>query len=231
MKRAGQWLTWIGAILLVGALAGGVTLAVSGFRSLAAFDSEAVAVSGPDNSIEHRFDAGERIQLYTRGANGVYLGPVPSCEITGPAPVEAGRGARSSVTVGAQSWISFAEYRFTESGVYRITCDQSGVRVAPAVSAMGLVGGVGGVFLAVFGGAIGFVVLVTGIVLWVLGSRRRSGPPHPGGGPQASYPPGGPPPHPPTGPAPYPPAGPATSYPPGAAPPPDPPRPGSAEPR
>jgi len=177
MTRAGKWLTAVGAVILVAGVVGGVLIAVNGFRSVLAFGDEEIKVNGPGNSITHHFDAGEKIALYTYGANGVYVGPTPKCDVTGPAPLKPGSSVVNSVTVNQRSRISFASFVVEQSGQYRFTCDQSGVTIAPPLSSVGILGGVGGIFLAVFAGIIGVVLLLVGIVLWVVGrGRARSAP-------------------------------------------------------
>ncbi|MFV0434389.1 MAG: hypothetical protein ACK5LO_10455 [Leucobacter sp.] len=174
MKVAGIWIAIVGAAIIVGCVLGGVFMAVNGLRPMVMFSDSEIDVGDSGNTLEHYFDAGQEMQLYTNGANGVYVGTIPNCDIDGPAPVKHGASTRSSVTIGARSRISFQSVVFPESGTYAITCDQSGVTVAPPASAVGLMSGIGGIFLTFFGGALGFVVLIVGIVLWVLGARKRA---------------------------------------------------------
>ena len=175
MKRAGKWLTVLGGVVLVGAIVVGTLLAVGGFRQMMNFDEESIPVAsaaGGTYRVEHHFDQGQKIALYTYGANGVYVGPVPRCEITGPAPVRAGGKVTSSVTIGQQSRISFASYVIDVAGTYRVTCDSAGVTIAPPLSGTGIVSGAVGIFAAIFGGMVGMFTLLAGVALWVVGARR-----------------------------------------------------------
>ncbi|GAB09183.1 hypothetical protein GOARA_031_00080 [Gordonia araii NBRC 100433] len=187
MKRAGKWITAIAAAVIVLSIVGGILLAVGGFRQIVNFDDESIAVAGPGNTVTTHFDAGQKVALYTYGANGVYVGPRPRCQISGPAPVKPGRAVTSSVTIAQQSRISFASYVIAESGDYRVSCDSPGVTIAPPLSAGGIIGGVGGIMLAIFGGILGIVGLFAGIMMWALGGRRPN-PPPPSGPPYSTDP-------------------------------------------
>lgn len=175
MKRAGVWITWISIVVILGSAIGGIWMTASGFLSIFGGSSNALELSGPGNSIEHDFEAGTEWQLYTYGADGVYVGPVPSCTMdAGPAPVQEGTAIRNSITIGAQSRISFASIVFVESGTYRFSCDQSGVTMMPVSSVVGDSLGIfigmtiltTGVFFGLFG-------LIIGIFLWVFGAGRQ----------------------------------------------------------
>lgn len=194
MKRAGKWLTIGGAVVLIASVVGAIVLAIGAFRQVMSFEDDSIAVSGPQgNVVEHHFDKDQKIALYTYGANGVYVGPIPNCAITGPAPVRPGRNVTSSVTINQRSRISFASYVIAESGTYRVSCDSAGVTIAPPLSGAGIMGGVLGIFAASFGVILGLMALIAGIVLWVMGSKRAklpSGPGQPPSGP--GQPPSGP---------------------------------------
>ena len=111
MKRAGKWLTIGGALVLVASIVGAVLVVIGVVREVSNFDSDSIAVSGPQgNVVDHHFGKGQKIALYTYGANGVYVGPIPNCAVTGPAPVQPGKNVTSSVTVSQRSRISFASY-------------------------------------------------------------------------------------------------------------------------
>ncbi|HNP55962.1 MAG TPA: hypothetical protein PK331_01305 [Gordonia sp. (in: high G+C Gram-positive bacteria)] len=181
MKRAGKWLTIGGALVLVASIVGAVLVVIGVVREVSNFDSDSIAVSGPQgNVVDHHFGKGQKIALYTYGANGVYVGPIPNCAVTGPAPVRPGKNVTSSVTVNQRSRISFASYVIAESGTYRVACDSAGVTIAPPLSGAGIMGGVLGVFAASFGVILGLMALIAGIVLWVMASRRANRPPGPG---------------------------------------------------
>ncbi|MFT3898850.1 MAG: hypothetical protein QM728_01205 [Gordonia sp. (in: high G+C Gram-positive bacteria)] len=191
MKNAGKWLIILGAAGAIISIVAGVVLAVVGLRPVARMEQDAVAVDGPGNSVEQHFDKGREFTLYTRGANGVYIEDPPKCPVTGPAPLRRIEGSYSSITIGAQSRISFATYRVNQAGTYRIVCDRPGVTIASAVNPLGIMGGIGGGLLALFGGMLGVVMVALGIVLRVVGGRKATpptGPPAAGSWPGADTP-------------------------------------------
>lgn len=170
MKRLGGWRILIGAAVSTAVVILGIWLAVNGFRQVMGVQDDAVPVGGAGNSVAVHWAGGQKVALYTYGANGVYVGPIPQCSITGPAPLRPGGAVTSSVTVGPNSRISFASYVVVVPGTYRVTCDTPGVTIAPPLSATGMVGGIGGIFLAIIGAA----VLVIALARWVsvLSSHR-----------------------------------------------------------
>lgn len=174
MKRAGQWITWLSVIVILASVVGGTWMAASGFISMFRGSTDALELSGPGNSIEHHFEAGTEWQLFTYGANGVYVGPVPICAMdAGPAPVQPGTAVRTSITTGAQSRISFASVVFVESGTYRFSCDRSGVTMAPASGMGDSLGVFAGITILITGLIFGFFGLIVGILLWAIGASRK----------------------------------------------------------
>lgn len=161
----------LGAVVAVLSIVVGVVLAVVGLRPATRIEAKSIPVAGPGNSVEHHFDADEKIVLYTPGTNGPYQESPPRCSITGGS-VSQTATPNSSVTLSGVNQVSFAAYTIATAGTYRITCDRSGVTIAPPLSVGGILGGVGGILLAVFGGLVGLVMFVVGLVVTL--ARRRT---------------------------------------------------------
>ncbi len=176
MKRAGIWLTWSGVALIVLGIGAAIALGATSVSSLTG-NEDPIPVSGPGNSLEAYFEEGEHMQLWVSEINGFAGAPEPECEITGPAEIQPGTQAQSSVTVMGRTRESFASFRIVESGVYTVVCDQDGVTVAPPLSVQGIFAGALAVIAAVGGGTFGLVLAVPGVILWVLGNRPAQAPP------------------------------------------------------
>lgn len=170
MRLTGIWLTWIGGIVIVGAIAVAVMLAMAELNSSGS-EVDPIPVSGPGNSVEHFFEAGEETQLWITRPAGIRTGSTPVCEIDGPEAVEPGSHARVTTTILNTTRESFASIRFVESGWYTITCDQAGVDIAPASDFGGTVLRFFGIFGAVLLGGFGVLLAVLGVVLWIIGRR------------------------------------------------------------
>lgn len=187
MKRAGVWLTWSGATIMLLSLVAFVVLLIGVIRA-AGGGEDNVRVSGPDHSARVYFEAGDEAMLWATRPAGISLIETPTCEVDGPAEVQPGPNVRSSTTVLNTTKESFASLRFVETGWYTFTCDSAGVEVGPPVNITGSALQFFGVFMAVVVGVLGLIMTGVGIVLWVVGARRAR--PHPAA---AHYP--SPPPH------------------------------------
>ena len=95
-----------GALVLVASIVGAVLVVIGVVREVSNFDSDSIAVSGPQgNVVDHHFGKGQKIALYTYGANGVYVGLIPNCAVTDPRRCGQGKNVTSSVTVNQRSRI------------------------------------------------------------------------------------------------------------------------------
>ncbi|GAA3956889.1 hypothetical protein [Gordonia caeni] len=231
MKTAGKWLTWTGLAIGIVTVVVGIVMAIVGFGKLTDVVNDSFRVTGPT---QHTARSGDVLVLYAPSSS---VAGDPVCAITGPAPTRPGPIERNTdFTYDDRNISAFASYRFTQDGTYTIDCDRSGVVAGPELPVSGIFTGAGGVLLAVFGGLLGAVMLVLGVILWIIGANRAKTPPAPPawqggapyagqpyqpGAPQQSYRPGAPgqpyrpsvpqPPYPPaTGQPPYPPETPDT---------------------
>ncbi len=205
MAGVGKVLTWLGAALMLICVVVGVILAVNGFGKVADQTSQAFAING---SVTRHLDADTELTLYAPGTvSGPYSDPLPTCAVTGPGVERVSTMQSGSFTFDNTTVRSFAQYRITAAGDYVIDCGDGYAVGAPPLSLSGVFSGVGGVLLAVFGGGLGLLVTIVGIILWVVGRNRRNRDQTP-----PAAPPGYPPGYPPTG---YPPTGqPPTGQPP-----------------
>lgn len=175
MAGVGKALTWFGAAILVVSLAIGIPLAVIGFAKVTDLTSQAYAVNG---SATKHYWARETIVLYAPGTqNAGVEDALPTCTVSGPGAQQQRSSSTGSFTFDNRTVRSFAEYYLTQPGDYTITCDTDYVVAGPKISVGGILSGVGGVLVAVFGGGIGAVLLVVGVILWCLGRRPPRTPP------------------------------------------------------
>lgn len=154
----------LGSVVLALSVIIGVVLAVIGFGGavsdlddLEVFDSGSGTVTA---------EAGDSLQVYAEeGA------PVPNCSIDGPA---VGEGTSQNSTAGTDeaTWVSVDSFTAEEAGEYEISCDQGPIAVGPPVSIGGIFAGLGGILLAIGGGALGFLLLLIGVI-WLI-VRKRS---------------------------------------------------------
>ncbi|MGW0038175.1 hypothetical protein [Gordonia sp. NPDC003376] len=196
MAGVGKVLTGLGAALMLISVVVGVILAVSGFGKVADQTSQAFAING---SVTRHLDAGAQLTLYAPGTTaGPYPDPLPACAVTGPGVERDSTTQSSSFTFDNTTVRSFAQYRITAAGEYVIDCGNGYAVGAPPLSLSGVFSGVGGVLLAVFGGGLGLLVTIVGVILWVVGRNRRNReripPTAPPGNPPPGYPPSGQPP-------------------------------------
>lgn len=197
MKTTGKWLTWSGLLIAVFCVAVGVVLAVRGFSTISDVTDRAVTIQSAPTP--YLAESGDVIVLYSRSDTAA---PAPSCSFD-PGTVEPRPDPDTSLTYEGGSIGSFAAYRATADGVYYIDCHGANVVAAPPVSVRGVLSGAGGVMLAVFGGGLGALLLIVGVILWIVGAgrARTAAQPLPGGYPPSvgGYPAGYPTPYPPAG--------------------------------
>ncbi|UPW10580.1 hypothetical protein M1C59_07035 [Gordonia terrae] len=163
MRRWGKILTLVGVVILVLSVAVGVILAVAGIGNVVDQADKAFQV---DPTAEQYYDAGDEFQLFsTSASNGV-----PACEITGPAALAPGTNTTTEFTFDGSGVESFDSFQVVESGTYSFRCDSPAV--VASLDASGIFSGVGGVLLAVFGGGLGGLLALVGIVLWIVAGRK-----------------------------------------------------------
>ena len=163
MRLWGKILTAVGIVVLVASLAIGIALAVGGISQVVDQAEQAFVV---DPTGEQNYAAGETFALFTPESSA----GDPSCEITGPAALERESGVTTEFTYDGTQVRSFESFGVKESGTYSFTCSDR--VVVATIDLGGIFSGVGGVLLAVFGGGLGAVLLLIGIVLWAIAGRK-----------------------------------------------------------
>lgn len=187
MRAVGRVLFWIGAALIVVCLVIGTLVAVTGFTRVADAASDTTAVSGPtDVTLEE----GERLLFYVPGEPGepnTYSDSPPTvaaadanCTVTGPAPREIRSPGTHHVTTNGQTRVSDGGFEAGSAGTYTVTCapvPDAEVVLGPPTDVGGILGGIGGVFIGVFGAIGSGVITVLGLVLWLVGrsTMRKHG--------------------------------------------------------
>lgn len=165
-SKAPKILIILGAVLLALSLIIGVVLAVIGIggvvggtQDLEVFDSGSGTITAEE---------GESLQIFAEeGA------PAPSCTVDGPS-VGEGTSQSSTIGIGGRSWVSVDSFTAEQAGDYTVTCGDSPIAVGPPVSIGGIFAGVGGILLAVFGGALGFLLLLIGVILVIVRKKRTA---------------------------------------------------------
>src|SRR5699024_5563188 len=76
---------------------------------------------------------------------------------------------------GETTWVSVDSFTAEQAGDYEVTCDDAPVAVGPPVSIGGIFAGLGGILLAVLGGALGFLLLLLGVILLIVRKRSACG--------------------------------------------------------
>ena len=152
----------LGIVILALSVIGGIVMAVLGFTG-ASSDLEVISGTG---SVEAEAD--DVLQLYAKeGETGAM------CSVTGPSPSALGEGTdqTSTITQDGITWISVDSFTAKETGTYEFDCAGDEVAVGPPVSGGAIVAGIGGIFLAIAGGAVGLLLVVTGVIILLV---RRS---------------------------------------------------------
>lgn len=163
-SKAPKILIIIGSVILGLSVIIGVVLAIIGFTGAASSMNELEVLDSGSGTITA--EEGESLQIYAEEGAAI-----PSCEIDGPA-VGAGTSQSSTIGDGGTTWVSVDSFTAEQAGEYEITCDDGPVAVGPPVSIGGIFAGLGGILLAVFGGALGFLLLLLGVILLIV--RKRS---------------------------------------------------------
>ena len=164
-SKAPTILLIIGGIILVLGVGIGVVMAVAGIGgAMDTIDELEVHDSGSGTLTA---EAGQTYQLYA-----LQDGPTPSCAVDGPA-VGPGTFQSSTITTRGSSWISVDSFTAQEAGQYSFDCSEGPVAVGPPVSIGGIFTGVGGILIAVLGGALGLGLMILGLIL-LLVQRSRS---------------------------------------------------------
>lgn len=196
MRSIGRLLFWIGGILTIVCIAGGVVLAVSGFTRVA----ESASISHPvDGPTEIDLEAGERMLYYVPGVvdpstagsgHGSGYGSgygsdddsdspdyVPAgsahCSATGPSVVDIRPGGTKHTTSrGGETRVSDGGFTAENAGTYTVTCNPDAgidVTLGPPTDVGGILSGIGGVLAGVFGALAFGAVTLLGLVLWLVG--------------------------------------------------------------
>lgn len=163
MKKAGTIVLVLGVIVLVASVAIGVIVAVVSIRGSVSAVADGTRFTG---STEVHVEQGDVLQLYHLDGK-----ETPTCEVIGADGSEPEHAIQtSSVDLSDGSWVSFEQYRATTTQDYTVTCDsQEQLLAAPPLSVGGIFAGVGAILLAIFGGGIGFVAAVVGLILMLVG--------------------------------------------------------------
>lgn len=162
-SKAPKILIILGSVILVLSVIIGVVLAVVGFGGLASGASELEVFESGSGTVSA--EAGESLQIYVEeGA------PVPSCTIDGPA-VAPGTSQTSSRGTGEVTWVSVDSFTADEAGEYAVSCGDTPIAVGPPVSIGAIFTGLGGILLAIGGGALGLLLLVIGVILVLVRKR------------------------------------------------------------
>ncbi|PWH06633.1 hypothetical protein DEO23_06710 [Brachybacterium endophyticum] len=168
MKKAGLILLILG---IIGFVIGVVVLVVSIIGVVGVAKKVADESTTFTGTTTLQLEAGKDMQAYK-----VQGESTPSCIIVGADGTEPETGtisASSSTPADGQQWESFGSFTAKTTQEYSITCDgDQEVMVAPPLSVGGILGGVGGIVASVFVGVVGFLLVVTGVVLLIVGRNR-----------------------------------------------------------
>ena len=182
MRGVGRGLFWTGLALLLVSVAVGVIVAYMGFSRLAESAGDRQPVDG---SVQVTLQQNERRLYYvpaeahqSTGSDGetdtTYTPLAQSnCTVEGPDAKEIQVHGTQQFTQNGRPHIADGGMIAHEAGTYTVTCSptpaDAEVVVAPPIAVGQIVGGVGGILIAVFGG-LGFgLVAVLGLILWLVG--------------------------------------------------------------
>lgn len=163
-SKAPKILIILGSVILALSVIAGVVLAFIGIGGVAGGLSELEEFDSGSGTISA--EAGDSYQIYAEeGAER------PTCTVDGPS-VGEGTSQSSSISDSETSWVSVDSFTAEEAGEYSIDCSKGPIAVGPPLSIGSIFAGVGGVLLAVFGGALGFLLLAVGVILLIVGRRK-----------------------------------------------------------
>ena len=167
-SKLGPILAAVGAVMLVAGVVLGISVGRS-FMQIIPSASQSTPVMG------------ETFVTVTGGDSLVLYAPsgiMPVCDIIGPTEavpnIDLG-GSSYQFSVNNVNYESMARIGGPgePEGEYTVSCDQSGLLIAPPLDVGDIVGSVGGLLGVIALGGIGFTLLVVGLIVWLLGRRRR----------------------------------------------------------
>ena len=165
MAKAGKVLMILGVVILLLSLIVGGILAYRGGSGVVETMDDLQTINNGQATISA--EEGDVLLLLKRESAAT----APSCQVTGPdgqdVPLET---PTTSTTIN--EWKSFAAFTPSTSGDHSITCDAEAA-VSPPLSVSGIFGAVGGVLLLIGGSLLGLFLLGLGLLLWLLGRRRK----------------------------------------------------------
>lgn len=166
-SRAPRILMIIGAVILLLSLIAGGIAGFAGISKAVSIGDEVTVIQG---SGSFQADAGERVIAYKpEGA------PIPECAVNSPdgSQIETGLSASYTFSDDGQNWESFDAITAPTAGEYQVQCPGGDtIAMGPPVSVGGILAGVGGILTAVFGGGLGLLLLVAGLI-WHFVSRGK----------------------------------------------------------
>ena len=161
---------WVGAVILVGSIVGGVVLIVTGFAG--AF-TRPIDASG-DGATITATEADATFAIYEEGFGGTFgIGNPPPCSVAGPGgepEVRASLGA-TTLSLGSTTYHDVGRFTVPSPGSYTVRCDAP-LAVGPSLEIAGTVARTFlGIGLIILGFIVGLIILiVTGVTR---GSRKR----------------------------------------------------------
>lgn len=167
----GKILTFGGAgVLLLSILA--MVLGGAGLLSSVSHLADDAVIVRADKTSTTSLDEGKTYILYR--VEGEEISSA-GCTVDGPGDIKTGvDNTQYTVTKDARTWVSQESFTVSKTGSYSFTCSSiHDVMIGEPVTAAGL----GGAMTMVLGGVagfLGFAALVVGIILWIVGSRRRT---------------------------------------------------------
>ncbi|MGO1661273.1 MAG: hypothetical protein ACTHYD_05860 [Canibacter sp.] len=169
MFKAGIIVTIVGVAILIAGVWYGGSLANHGFGTIGG-QAEGYA-KFDEGSGQVELEQGKFLQLYSTPTTS----PSVECEVIDPSGqnIVEGPKQRSTFTTGGESWSSFASFRTGSEGIYDVQCTSGPVTVAPSVPVAGIFMGIGGVLIALLTGGLGFLILLIGVTLWIIGGIVR----------------------------------------------------------
>lgn len=178
MKKTGKWLTFGGLALGIVSVVVGVVLLVIGVQKLADVERDALAINragevAGEFTREYPAQAGDVVVIY---ASSRTAASVASCEVRGgPAPAEPGPTQMKDleITFNGSTVVPVTAFRFTQSGDYVLACQGPGMVAGAPLSTSAFMQTGFGALLAVFGGMLGGLLLIIGVVLWIVGNNKE----------------------------------------------------------
>lgn len=180
MKKAGGWMSIIGAVILVLSVVGGVIMGVIGGKALASLGSQIQQMQATQTVTLHE---GEIRLLLQQGS-----GSQPTCELQA-LPGSAGQAeltstsaeySNLSVPVSGTEYSAFSQITVSQTGEFRLSCQSTAPsQVLMTQDISGLVGSTlllgGGVLLGFLSGGLGFLMLIIGLILFLVGRSKLRG--------------------------------------------------------